>query len=225
MFRESHRVGNTVALPVDTSTRAFRRACSEPRFHFERIERDKVVLKDTAIQFRWPSGRGSEPCEPDRTGAQSLRNSPKRGGPEGGPHNWGFGLIPAVRHGRFAPTCTARAGILGSMSTGTRVVDLEVEDDTQSHGEVESLDSNFPRLNQTGRDEIPKLLPTPTPKPRFPNLSKFLGYFRPNVKNKVRRSYAQVVRAESVPIAMVSCEKPWWRARWIRSRPIWKRSW
>jgi hypothetical protein len=41
--------GQTLRSPVDTSSRASRRACSEPRF------RDSILLKDTPIQVCWES--------------------------------------------------------------------------------------------------------------------------------------------------------------------------
>lgn len=102
------------SLPVDTSTRVFRRACSEPRFPFERVERESVILKKASIQLRWLSGRAPDSAEPGHRGAPPTAKSPTRGEPEAGPHQWGFGPVPLVQHpSRSPPLCLVRDGVLG----------------------------------------------------------------------------------------------------------------
>lgn len=197
--------GDTVCLPVDTSTRAFRRASSAPRFPFESLDRDAVTLRDVPIQFRWPSARnGGETSQPELTKISSppARNPPVR---SHDPHRTGFGPIPdVVQKTRIPPSCVERAGLLGSHPRGTRGADLEVDDT-----------GDFPYLPQ-GKGDSPIPLPTParsishpppspTPKPRFANISRFLGYFRSRRVEKCpqSRSYLQVVKSNPAPIVMV----------------------
>lgn len=97
--RERRRpLGEPVSLPVDTSTRAFRRACSEPRFPFACIERDSATLKDAPIQFRWKSGTmGCEsPPSPKNVSSPELKTPPvgrTAGNLSFDPHRSGFGPI------------------------------------------------------------------------------------------------------------------------------------
>ncbi|KAG2612103.1 hypothetical protein PVAP13_4KG247305 [Panicum virgatum] len=48
-------LGDAVSLPVDTSSRAFRRSFSKPRFPFDRIDKNFVQPKAAPISFHWDS--------------------------------------------------------------------------------------------------------------------------------------------------------------------------
>lgn len=48
-------LGVSVSFPVDTSSRAFRRARSETNFPIEKLDRDSVSLKHAPIELRWRS--------------------------------------------------------------------------------------------------------------------------------------------------------------------------
>lgn len=199
-----HGVGrglsDTVCLPVDASTRAFRRACSEPRFPFDKVERDSVVLRDVPIQFRWGSKSGDgETLSPEmeKPSSSTARNSPASGFD---PHRTGFGPIPShPQMTRLPPIHPNRVGLLGPQPLKSCGQDLE--DD--------NLAENFPILIQIGGgDPHHPNTPSPPPsqlgpKPRFANLSRFLGYFRSkSISHPLPRSYSQVVQTK-FPTTMV----------------------
>lgn len=213
MFRESRLLGDTVALPVDTSTRAFRRACSEPHFPFDRIKREAVVLRDAPIELRWPSVTRLA-GEFQLSDLKKTKSAPTRCSSEMrrvNPHRDGFGPIPQESpKRRNPPALVCYKGILGNPPLeGTRGDDLEVRGGERCHGSVRGSEEDFPQLNQleplpsSSSPSVPPPPPLPRRNPRFKNLSKFLGYFRkPADLKQSSRSYAQVVRAESAPTKM-----------------------
>lgn len=205
----------TVSLPVYTSTRAFRRTCSEPWFPFRQVERDTVTLRDAPIQFRWHAGPGrgeSPPPDAGMTRSPLVRNSPAR---DFDPHRTGFGPIAKVAQKERNPlACTIVAGLIGSQPLeATRGRNLEVEEDLVDHGD--DMERFFPVRNHHGGPDStpPPIHPLPhtpqqppIPKPRFPNLMSFLGYFRgSNPINPVqhRKSYSQIVQSKPQPTVMV----------------------
>lgn len=136
---------------------------------------------------------------------------PARNPPEGGvapnPHQWGFGPIPLNTRAKSPPPCTNHAGVLGSRPTETRVENPEVEDEGESSIGVKADGETFPPL-KPHPFPLPSHPPPPwqPPKPRFANLSRFLGYFHKSSqggKFLQRRTYSQVVRAEAAPTTMV----------------------
>lgn len=211
MFRGGRFLGDSVALPVDTTTRAFRRACSEPRFPFARLERDAVTLRDAPIEFRWAFGFGkgeTPPPELQRVGTSPARSSPEI--PHTNPHHHGYGPLPIEVARKAPPKSTNPLGILGS-HPATRDKDPEVRDDEHlPAADMGTPMNHFPPLSRPGPDNIISPSPSPSPpppesKPRFPNLANFLGYFHknPNSNPTPTRSYSQVVRAALAPVTMV----------------------
>lgn len=211
MFRSpptGRALGNTVSLPVDASTRAFRRACSDPRFPFERLERDAVTLKEVSIQLRWPScpTKGETPVPvTERTSLPPVRNSPVN---DFDPHRQGFSPIQTTLQPKRPPRCKVVTGVLGSHPLeGTRGGDPELEDGAVDQGGKDDMESGFPVLKQPEVDHIhqpfsPSSNPCSDPKPRFPNLARFLGYFR-SAPTTTRKSYSQVVQSKPPPPLMV----------------------
>jgi hypothetical protein len=86
--------GRPLEFPVDTTLRASRRACLEPRF-LVRLEGDAMLLKDEPIHFLWrPKSQGQEKVVDDD---ESVRRSPERNTaaemPPWDPNCVGFGPI------------------------------------------------------------------------------------------------------------------------------------
>jgi len=139
-------LGDTVSLPIDTSSHAFRRTHSEPRFSFERTDKSSVLIKEIPICLQWRSARDVAGRVPEMEGrTTSPRSAPGVGNPIRNmagpplsvsgevhdPHRTGFGRIPPKpTRVRSPPLCKLIGGILGvHPCTETRVEDLEVEDD------------------------------------------------------------------------------------------------
>lgn len=148
MFHPTRFLGDTVRLPVDTSSRAFRRARSEPRFPFESVELHAVTLRETPIQLWWSSRK--ETCH-NKVVRSKDGSSPTRSSSEViskfDPHRAGFGPIPRSTQVRPSPNCIVLDGILGPYPTATRV---EGTDDGGISLETEDQDANFPPLTQSG---------------------------------------------------------------------------
>lgn len=85
-------LSHTLCFPVDTSTRAFRRAWSEPRFPAEGFEGSTVQLKGAPIQLRWRSARQQAGVEGDSL----VKASPwTKDEVRVDPHLVGFGRNPS----------------------------------------------------------------------------------------------------------------------------------
>jgi len=115
------RHGDLVRLPIDVSSRAFRRARSAPRFPFDMMDSDWVKLKDFPIKFCWGSERISldwdlaeHPSSPARISPELVVHTVANR-PVLDPHRVGFGPIPAhPPQFRSPPSISLTAGIVGS---------------------------------------------------------------------------------------------------------------
>ncbi|KAG2599272.1 hypothetical protein PVAP13_5KG381107 [Panicum virgatum] len=115
MSRASNRrrcSGETLRFPVNTTTRDFRRSCSEPRFPADSLERNAVKLKAAPIRFCWrtATGEGGDPSEKEKNTSAEIGVS--RGVVD--PHRTGFGrnLVTPIRV-RSPPPTKVVEGILG----------------------------------------------------------------------------------------------------------------
>lgn len=175
------------------------RACPEPRFPLEHIERASVTLKDTPLELCWASSPKSN--ESSELGSKAM-SSPERISHENrlvNLHHAGFDPIPVRR--KPIPPRSNGAGILGVQPPGeTRVEEGNVGDGDEEREE----DDSFPPLKPLGKSyPSSRLRPPPKPNPKFPNLSKFLGYFRKSTSPQPPpRSYLQVAQSVSTPTKM-----------------------
>ena len=112
-------LGDSICLPVDTSSRPFQRSCSEPRFPFASIDKDSVLIKTIPISLRWSSflADGDANCAKALHGAVNAAMAPAEQEPSRrvvDPHRTGFGRISATApRVRSPPACKVTNGILG----------------------------------------------------------------------------------------------------------------
>lgn len=155
--------GRPLGFPVDTTTRAARRACSEPRFPV-RVEEDVVRLKDVPIQFLWKvkvsrKGKTTEDevadlGSPERNAAaersmMAARNKTGDGLPWD-PHKVGFGPLPDKF--RRLPSVSQVNDILGKIpSEKTRGGGLVEGGDGECQQGGEENDGDFPPPSQRGK--------------------------------------------------------------------------
>ena len=109
-------LSDSVCLPVDTSSRAFRRSCSEPRFPFASIDRNSVLIKSIPISLRWDSANPHGGVNCANAPHRNADFSPEQKSDERpvDPHRTGFGRIPdTLPRIRSPPACKVSNGILG----------------------------------------------------------------------------------------------------------------
>jgi hypothetical protein len=139
--------GKPLGFPVDTSTRGFRRAASEPRFPVKRFEKDAVVLRDAPIRFHCKTGARSRSSsrQDKEEDAPPPETMTKRH--QYDPHRVGFGPLPTIETKvRTPPTAQVMEGIIGkSPCEQTRVkLGLGVGEGENNLGGEKTRD-DFPR--------------------------------------------------------------------------------
>ena len=199
MFRAvplGRALGKSFSFPVDTSSRAFRRARSET-LPFEQLDLSSVQLKHAPIALRWrsaeePLSRGQAPrAEAVETGVSLPID----------PHRLGFGSQAVSLRRRPPPPCPLWDGILGvNPRLGTRG-EIGVGGDSTSCGDgihparVALADSTT--IGDGNHPDLGLPLPLPSEAPsHFAAIDDFVSFFLPSQP----KTFAQVVRASPSPL-------------------------
>jgi hypothetical protein len=137
---------------VDLSTRASRRASSEPRFPVD-LEKDAVLIKGAPIQFRWeahPARKKTERRKDTPTASSPKKKTEERGSWD--PHRMGFGSVRQVVAIKSPPSVDGGAGVLWKIPLPrTRGEDRASEGGGEAHLSGDHNVKAFPPLSQRGK--------------------------------------------------------------------------
>ena len=129
-------IGETISFPIDSTSRAFRRARSESNFPLEKLERSSTKLKFVPIQLQWRSAGNAKELDSNfggcqREGVAAMRATKPLAVD---PHRTGFGRNPVTTRYRSPPPCPIRAGVLGVDPGGRTRGNIAVEEGVDMGG-------------------------------------------------------------------------------------------
>ena len=125
------RLAANISFPIDSSSRAFRRAQLDVNFPIKKLDSTSVNLKHAPVELRWRSSH----CVESHGGAGSPRREVggDRGGGSGAPeslvvdpHKAGFGSIAESIRRRPPPPCPIREGFSALIPEEGHVAGSEV---------------------------------------------------------------------------------------------------